>query len=215
MTGAPTWVVSLTDLMIISEGMAVPGEFRHFMRRRYSALLDERVITFDEIDLLGIYQVHNEMDFAGAEADSIMPSGYTDAHDDFYVRGKGKRPPRQPVPAELARLIHALASTGDRNWTEAACDLLDLGNKSRTGLAEMIAKRIAMGIEEPHDVGCSGGDGAWSISIAMMANMPPMSLLQMFVAGISRPGRAPATKRLIIAWDPVQERATADYFHSV
>jgi hypothetical protein len=189
MTGAPTWVVSLTDLMIISEGMAVPGEFRHYMRRRYAALLDERVITFDEIDLLGIYQVHNEMDFAEAEADTIL--------------------------VELARVIRALANAGGKNWTQAACDLLDLGNKSRTDIAEMVRRRISMGIDEPHDVGCSGGDGAWSITIVMMANMPPMSLLQMFVASISHPGRAPASKRLIIAWDPIQDRATADYFHKV
>jgi hypothetical protein len=36
MEGEPTWVVSLTDLMVISEGMVAPGEFRHFVRRRYA-----------------------------------------------------------------------------------------------------------------------------------------------------------------------------------
>ena len=245
MTGEPTWVVSLIDLMVIAEGMAAPGEFRHFARRRYAALLDERVLVWDELDHLGIYQVHNEMDImppsvasepddagdllddnlaalsaepdAGESAtspgDIIVPIGYTDAHDAFYVQGVGDGPPHQQLPHVFDELVQALSRRHDALWSQAVCDLFNLGLESRQDLSDSIASRMELGYERPRSLTVAGGDGAWALTVIVMPCVALRDFMEAFLtslvgSGLLSPGRI----RLVITWNPVAGEAIADYY---
>ncbi len=216
MTGEPTWVISLTDLMIIGDALNLPGQFRQYMRMRLSSLTDERILTFDEIDLLGLYLTHNDL-WPVDEEDitTLVPSGYTDVLDDHYVRRTSADPPHQAVPTELQDLIRGLAHRGQPNWSHAVCDLLALGTDSRDELAETIRERIPTANARPTDFTVTGGDGAWAITVVLNANHDSIGSRDTFLHGISHAGGPQIKKRLIIGYDPAKGEASAEYYEKV
>jgi hypothetical protein len=213
MSGHATWVVSLFDLMAIADGMGMPGEFRHYARRRYEAMADERTLLFDELDLLGIYQTHNDMTFMHLDnADMVAPVGFTDAHDLYYEGGVGS-PPRQDVPEVLEHIINALAAESDADWSNAVCDLLALDGRSRREFASDIEAGLERGFARPRSV-TYGVDG-WGISIVTMPGATPKALRDTFLRTVVDPRLPLVQRRLLIAYDPSSGRATAGYFQRI
>lgn len=216
MAGEPTWVLSLTDLMIIADTLVLPGQFRQYVRMRYNSLTDERILTFDEMDLLGMYITHNDL-WPVDEQDiaTLVPTGYTDALDDYYVRHKSTAVPHQDVPRELQDLIRALARRSDANWSHAVCDVLALGHDSRQQMAETIRDLTVTAAKRQTDFTVSGGDGAWAITVVLHANADPADVKDVFVLGISHGGGPQIKKRLIIGYDPARGEASAEYYEKV
>lgn len=216
MTGEPTWVISLTDLMIIADTLVLPGQFRQYIRMRYKSLADERILTFDEMDLLGMYIKHNDLwPIDEGDVTTLVPNGYTDELDDYYVYQKAANVPHQEMPKDLQDLIHALAHRGSANWSHAVCDVLALGTDSREQIADAIRDRIATANKLPTDFTVSGEDGAWAITLVLHANQDPAAIREIFMQGISHAGGPQIKKRLIIGYDPARGLASAEYYERV
>lgn len=207
MPGDPTWTLSLTDLMILSETLQRPGEMRHYARRRYESMLHEHVLLFDETDPLGMYLRHNDTTIMYGEADTVMLNGYSDSLDDYYVREVTVRPPSLEIPDEISAVIRSLAEYGAPLWTEAVCDLFALGATLKTVAVE-ISKRIDT--KSPRDF-TFGIEGGAVLTFLIMPLADPEALLAWFIGGVANSANKPTGKRLFIAYDPAGRRAKAEY----
>jgi hypothetical protein len=215
MHGVATWVLPLTDLMILADCLSLPGELRYYARQRYDAILDERLLVFDETDFLGIYLSNNDMLLLPDEvADTIVPDfGVAEKLNRYYLYGEAKKPPRQSMALNLDRLIRALANKHDVNWTHAVCDLFGLSGASRDDMAQMIAQinKIKDGL--PHDVSV-GKAGKWSITITAFDNEEPRIVRQVFIRRIA-PREEDTGKRLVIGYDAAGAVASGEYYKRV
>jgi hypothetical protein len=205
--------------------------------------------VWDEVDHLGIYQVHNEMDImpprdhgelddddvaheddfvpreddgdavghettgaftsATGEYDTIVPYGYTDVHDAYYVRGEGDGPPRQELPQVFKQLVRGLAERHDSHWSQAVCDLFSLALTHGKRFPKRW--RSTPQPRRPRDV--TFGDGEWALTVLVMPGAHLTMLTDEFLLRAATGRPSPGNIRLVIAWDPVAGLSTADYFH--
>ena len=212
--GDPTWVLSLTDLMILADVLSQPGEFRHYARERYATLLLEHVLTHDETDYLGMYLLYNQTTIMEGEADTVMLTGHMEQFDNHYVKGIPKEPPHQKLPAELEMLIQALAHKSATLWSQAVCDVLKLGENSRDDLATDLRRLIRDCAERPRDV-TAGFDGNRYLTILLGKGADPDQLRAWFIQGLTHSPNRLFGKRLFIGYDPASGAATAEYYERV
>ncbi len=100
------WVVSLTDLRVISELVEFPSQFVHYLIRRLRINEHGRAQTYDELDWFGTY-LQNGLYFEDMldeqdAPDMIYVQPATTHFDDyyFYLTGQRKTPvskPTQPI----------------------------------------------------------------------------------------------------------------------
>ncbi len=114
----PTWVVSLTDLLMVADILTDPAAFHHYTRTR-ADMHSAEASAAAEADALGAYLLdrlgilHN----AAAEEDTRIFIGYScEALNDFYTRqesGLEAHKPNTGVPDEItSALANALRQSG-------------------------------------------------------------------------------------------------------
>lgn len=107
----PTWVVSITDLLMVVDILTDPGAFHHYARIR-AEMYSASASVFAEADALGEYLVDRLSIVDTAVEDARILIGYScDALNNFYTRqevGLAADKPTTGVPEEI---IEALAST--------------------------------------------------------------------------------------------------------
>lgn len=109
----PTWVVSLTDLLMVADILATPGEFSHYAKVR-GDMVASKATAFAEADLLGAYledrlRIVNRP--SSNEFDRIYIGYSCDKLNDFYTRheaGLDAKKPGSGVPTDIKK---ALAKT--------------------------------------------------------------------------------------------------------
>lgn len=211
MSGEPTWILSLTDLMVLSECLTLPGELRHYSRVRYDLMADQRLQVLDETDFLGVYIHANGMPSSDLFGADVVWFDYSTEISNYYTPGKSGAVPHQKMAPQLCDLIRALARHGNRNWTHAVCDIFAFSSKSRHELGKQLSatvRRTRDGI--PHDFGISGKEFG-RLSVVAYPGIPPATLQRAFMEQVAEnePVRG---KRLVIAYDHESGRANAEYY---
>lgn len=117
----PTWVVSLTDLVMIAHILTDPSSFHHYARIRAGMHL-ARASALAEADALGAYLLSRLSILNSADDDTSILIGYScEALNDYYTRQEGGLTAKKPttgVPEEVAgALAEALREPG---WVEFA-----------------------------------------------------------------------------------------------
>lgn len=116
----PTWVVSLTDLLMVRDILTDPPAFHHYARMR-AGMHTAGASVFTEADALGAYLLDRLRILDRAAADTRIVIGYScEALNNFYTRQEAGLPvdtPTARVPDEVAgALANAMNQPG---W--AAC----------------------------------------------------------------------------------------------
>jgi hypothetical protein len=114
----PTWVLSLTDLLMVADILTDPAAFHHYARTR-ADMHSASASVFAEADALGAYLI-DRLSILRKTADQVDTSiliGYScEALNDFYTRqeiGLEANAPTTGVPDEVvSALSDALAQTG-------------------------------------------------------------------------------------------------------
>jgi hypothetical protein len=133
------WVLSLTDLMAVSD-LLQGAELAHYLMRRQRMERDGRVEAHDELDWVGHYLKEGLFFDHYFEGDD--PPGrfrllsYTEPIDAWYFTRAGVRTieaprPSQSIPPLLRALIRRLEKERPEHWLIAACALLDGNQESR------------------------------------------------------------------------------------
>ena len=141
------WSVALTDLRAISDIIARPFEFTHFMRWRLSRLDDASVSGGrDELNWLGVYLKDGpRLPTVPPDQDFLTFTSYTDDFDAYFLYKEGARTtpaprPAQPLPPPMDRLCDALVASGQQGFTEAGECLLDLRFNEREQFARKLVE---------------------------------------------------------------------------
>jgi len=134
------WVVSLTDLRVISELVEFPSQFVHYLIRRLRINEHGRAQTYDELDWFGTY-LQNGLYFEDMldeqdAPDMIYVQPATTHFDDyyFYLTGQRKTPvskPTQPMPELMRQMLTELEVHRPSRYLEIACALLDMSFTTR------------------------------------------------------------------------------------
>lgn len=147
------WVLSLTDLMVVTDVLA-GAEFVHYLLRRQRLERDGRMMAHDELDWLGHYAKEGlffDHYFEGdSPADGFRLLSYTEPLDSWYLTREGLRTveapkPTRPLPQFLAKLIRRLEEERPPHWILAGVSLLDGDQKSRdmwNGAVKHARKRV-------------------------------------------------------------------------
>ncbi len=117
----PTWVISLTDLLMVADVLADPAAFHHYARTR-ARIHSAQASAFSEADALGAYLLDRLriVDQSASEGPARIFIGYSCAEiNDFYTRqevGLEANKPTAGIPDEItAALANALHQSG---WVE-------------------------------------------------------------------------------------------------
>ncbi len=149
------WVVSLTDLMVITD-LLHGVEFVHYALRRQRLERDGRISAHDEIDWVGHYLsegLHFDHFFEDKDSPSFLRlASYTEQIDAWYFAREGVRTvkapkPVQPIPEHLSLLKRRLERERPHHWLLASVALLDGDQKSRENWDSAIAharKRVQL-----------------------------------------------------------------------
>lgn len=109
----PTWVVALTDLLMVADILTTPGEFSHYARTRGS-MPATKATAAAEADLLGAYlidrlRIVNRS--SSNEFDCVFIDYSCDELNDFYTRQEVDLAAEMPVSGVPAEVTDALAKT--------------------------------------------------------------------------------------------------------
>jgi len=133
---AVPWVVSLCDLMVVTEMIQGPL-LAQYLLRRLRLERHGRVGTHDELDWLGNYMVEGlYFDRMLEEGfDELYLSSFTEAFDDWYftVDGLRKTPAPKParlLPKHLASYLQRLEDQHPRHWMSASLAMIEGDGKS-------------------------------------------------------------------------------------
>lgn len=115
----PTWVVSLTDLLMVADVLTDPAAFHHYARTR-AGMHCLRAVTLAEADALGAYLLSRLSILNSAAEDTSIFIGYScEALNDFYTRQEAGRAADKPTTGVsddvVAALAHPLREPG---WVE-------------------------------------------------------------------------------------------------
>ena len=141
------WSLALTDLRAISEVIARPFEFTHYLRWRFSSISDERVSGGkDELNWLAIYLKEGPEKLKSPDGRTRLKfTSYTDSFDAYFLFKEGIRTvsaprPSQPLPPPMDHLCDALISDGRHGFTQVGEWLLDLSFTERHNLAQKLTE---------------------------------------------------------------------------
>ncbi len=125
----PTWVVSLTDLLMVTDILMDPASFHHYARER-AGMHSIKASAASECDALGAYLIDrisilHSLDHEEEEIARILIADSSDALNDFYTRrelGLEAQKPTVGVPEEI---LDAMASTLlQAGWAEVAAAVM-------------------------------------------------------------------------------------------
>lgn len=130
------WVVSLTELEVISDLIEYPAQLVHFLRRRARLNQIGGRIASDELDWFMHYLSRN-LYFEHDDPDLFQqfPS-LTDPIDAYYLHRKGLRTrpapkPQQNLSHDMRKMLQYLETQRPNGHVAAACMLLDLSPDAR------------------------------------------------------------------------------------
>ncbi|WP_157818466.1 hypothetical protein [Pseudonocardia alni] len=133
------WVVSITDLMVITE-MLKGVELAQYVIRRQRMERDGRVSAHDELDWLGHF-ITEGLYFDYIFNSPNPPHGYrllsyTEQFDEWYLYEAGFRTvetakPEIPIGVDLRRLLEKLMQRCPKNWVLATLCILDGDDQTR------------------------------------------------------------------------------------
>lgn len=119
----PTWVVSLTDMLLVADILADPAAFHHYARTR-AGMHAAGASAASESDALGAYLLDRLSilrDAPAEEATSILIADSSDALNDFYTRQESGLEAHKPSTGVSDEVITALANTLERaGWAKCA-----------------------------------------------------------------------------------------------
>jgi len=140
------WIVCLRDLELVSEYLADPYLFLHFLKRRL--ILHGKVLSYDELDYVGNYLkngLYFEEEFRkGATVINLV--GFTEQFDKDYLRKIGKLKTAQvgtswSNPA-FENLLGSIRLIGKKGHSDVILTLLDLSSESRDNLIKLIEDTV-------------------------------------------------------------------------
>ncbi|MBF6543415.1 hypothetical protein [Nocardia brasiliensis] len=120
----PTWVVCLTDLMMVADVLADPASLHHYARLR-AGMHAARASAATECDALGAYlhdrlSILNDADAYADEATRILITNASNELNDFYTRQEFGLEVDTPTASIAADVAGALASTlKQAGWSDA------------------------------------------------------------------------------------------------
>ena len=139
------WSVALTDLRAISEILARPIEFTHYLQWRRAIIEDSSLSGGkDELNWLGIYLKEGpKRPSPPASYDQLVFTSYTDDFDAFFLYKEGARTipaqrPAQPVPRPMDLLCDALTAQSPYGFTRVGECLLGLNFDARREFAQKL-----------------------------------------------------------------------------
>ncbi len=115
----PTWVVSLTDMLMVADILTDPAAFHHYARTR-ADMHSAGALAAAEADALGAYLLArlSILQITAAEEDTRTLIGYScEALNDFYTRQEAGLEAHKPTTGVLDEVISALANAlTQRGW---------------------------------------------------------------------------------------------------
>ncbi|KXP08742.1 hypothetical protein [Tsukamurella pseudospumae] len=114
----PTWVVSLTDLLMVTEILTDPPAFHHYARTR-AGMHRAGATVFTEADALGAYLIDRLKILDSAAVDTRLVIGYSsDALNNFYTRQEAGLPVDKPTARVPEEVIGALLTAmNEPGWS--------------------------------------------------------------------------------------------------
>lgn len=107
----PTWVVSLTDLLMVTDILTDPAAFHHYARIR-AGMFSAQASALAEADALGAYLLSRLSILDSADVDTTILIGYSCAAlNDFYTRQEAGRAAEKPSTGVPDDVIGVLAET--------------------------------------------------------------------------------------------------------
>ena len=144
------WVVSLTDLRVISELVEFPSQFIHYLTRRLRINEHGQAQAHDELDWFGTYlqdglYFEDMLDEKDAP-DMIFVQPATTNFDDyyFYITGQRKTPvpkPTQPIPEIMRQMLLELESYRPSRYLEVAYTFLDMSFTARENFVDLFTRQ--------------------------------------------------------------------------
>lgn len=141
------WSVALTNLRCISEIIARPFEFTHYLRWRLSMIEDQSVSAGkDELNWLAVYLKEGPKRLAPpSEFEQLTLTSYTDDFDAYFLYKEGLRRhpaprPAQDLPSPLNLICDSLISVSCYGFTQAGEYLLDLNFTDRKNFARALTE---------------------------------------------------------------------------
>lgn len=115
----PTWVVSLTDLLMVTDILTDPAAFHHYARIR-AGMFSAQASALAEADALGAYLLSRLSILDSADVDTTILIGYSCAAlNDFYTRQEAGRAAEKPSTGVPDDVIGVLAETlREPGWVE-------------------------------------------------------------------------------------------------
>jgi hypothetical protein len=140
------WSLALGDLDIVTQVLASPAQFLHYLLRRQGVERTPFEIQADEIDYLGLYLAQG-MRFDAEQfkgADSVGLAGMSSDIDRWvYERhdlGRQVPPPRAPMPDGFSDFLRDVERASNDHAVDCALSLLDLGTQDRARFMELVGK---------------------------------------------------------------------------
>lgn len=158
--GEYSWVVSLYDLMVITDVIDLPPVFPHYVKRRVHTAHLGLLEALDELDIFiyylaeGLYldDIAATMRSGGQNACFQLMS-YTSGLDDYYAYVTGVRRTLAPKPTprldqELRAILERLERSGLPGRLDAAMAILDLDDRGRKDFLRHVKKARAISQRE-------------------------------------------------------------------
>ncbi len=144
------WIVSLTDLRVISELVEFPSQFIHYLTRRLGINEHGRVQAYDELDWFGTYLqdglYFEDMLEEKDAPDMIFVQPATTNFDDYYFCSTGQRKtpvpkPTQPMPEIMHQMLMELENYRPPRYLEVACAFLDMSFTARESFVDLFTQQ--------------------------------------------------------------------------
>ena len=115
----PTWVVSLTDLLMVVDILTDPAAFHHYARTR-AGMHAAQASSLAEADALGAYLLSRLSILNSAAEDTSILIGYScEALNNFYTRQEAGLEAKKPTTGVSDDVVIALAtSLGEPGWVK-------------------------------------------------------------------------------------------------
>lgn len=142
-----SWMVSLYDLLVITDLLDIPATFTHYLKRRLRISKQAFLEAHDELDFFGYY-LKRGLYFDGksdiAPADFFRLTSQTTEIDSyyFYKMGMSRTPaekPTQAMPVAFRTLLESLGRSRVRHTLDAALFLLDWDEETREAISRLVA----------------------------------------------------------------------------
>jgi hypothetical protein len=141
------WSVALTNLRCISEIIARPFEFTHYLRWRLSMIEDSSISAgMDELNWLAVYLKEGPRRLAAPGGfKNLTMDSYKDGFDAYFLYKEGSRTnpaskPAQPLPNPMNLLCDSLISSAPYGFTAIGEILLDLNFDDRKTFAQHLTE---------------------------------------------------------------------------